>query len=180
MSAIEVEGLAKRFGSFVAVDGISFSVPEGSVFGLLGANGAGKSTAIRMLCGLLEPSAGRARVAGYDVSLESEAVKRSIGYMSQRFSLYDDLDGRREHALLRGALWRGEGRARGRDRAGPRPDRASRAARTPSRASCPLDSGRGSPWAAPSSTRPGSSSSTSRRPASTLWPAAASGTSSTR
>lgn len=91
MNAIEVESLVKRFGSFVAVDGISFSVPEGSVFGLLGANGAGKSTAIRMLCGLLEPSAGRARVAGYDVSLESEAVKRSIGYMSQRFSLYDDL-----------------------------------------------------------------------------------------
>jgi ABC-2 type transport system ATP-binding protein len=91
MNAIEVEGLTKRFGGFVAVDGISFSVPEGQVFGLLGANGAGKSTAIRMLCGLLEPSSGRASVAGVDVARDPEAVKRSIGYMSQRFSLYEDL-----------------------------------------------------------------------------------------
>jgi ABC-2 type transport system ATP-binding protein len=91
MEAIEVEGLTKRFGGFKAVDGISFSVPEGQVFGLLGANGAGKSTAIRMLCGLLEPSAGRARVAGIDVARDPELVKRNIGYMSQRFSLYEDL-----------------------------------------------------------------------------------------
>ena len=91
MDAIQAEGLTKRFGSFVAVDGISFSVPEGQVFGLLGANGAGKSTAIRMLCGLLEPSSGSARVAGIDVALDPEGVKRSIGYMSQRFSLYEDL-----------------------------------------------------------------------------------------
>ncbi len=91
MAAIEAELLVKRFGSFVAVDGISFSVPEGQVFGLLGANGAGKSTAIRMLCGLLEPSSGRASVAGIDVSRDPEGVKRSIGYMSQRFSLYEDL-----------------------------------------------------------------------------------------
>ncbi len=91
MDAIAVEGLVKRFGTFVAVDGISFAVPEGSVFGLLGANGAGKSTAIRMLCGLLEPSSGRASVAGIDVAADPEGVKRSIGYMSQRFSLYEDL-----------------------------------------------------------------------------------------
>jgi ABC-2 type transport system ATP-binding protein len=91
VDAIEVEGLTKRFGGFVAVDGISFSVPEGKVFGLLGANGAGKSTAIRMLCGLLEPTSGRASVAGIDVAKDPEAVKRSIGYMSQRFSLYEDL-----------------------------------------------------------------------------------------
>jgi ABC-2 type transport system ATP-binding protein len=89
--AIVVEALVKRFGSFVAVDGISFAVPEGSVFGLLGANGAGKSTAIRMLCGLLQPSSGSARVAGCDVAEDPEGVKRSIGYMSQRFSLYEDL-----------------------------------------------------------------------------------------
>jgi len=89
--AIEAESLTKRFGAFVAVDGISFSVPEGQVFGLLGANGAGKSTAIRMLCGLLEPSSGRASVAGIDAAKDPEAVKRSIGYMSQRFSLYEDL-----------------------------------------------------------------------------------------
>ena len=91
MNAISVDRLVKRFGSFVAVDGISFDVPEGTVFGLLGANGAGKSTAIRMLCGLLEPSSGSAQVAGIDVAKDPEAVKRSIGYMSQRFSLYEDL-----------------------------------------------------------------------------------------
>ncbi|MGA2546819.1 MAG: ABC transporter ATP-binding protein [Rectinemataceae bacterium] len=91
MDAIAVDRLVKRFGSFVAVDGISFSVPEGAVFGLLGANGAGKSTAIRMLCGLLQPSSGSARVAGIDVARDPEGVKRSIGYMSQRFSLYEDL-----------------------------------------------------------------------------------------
>lgn len=91
MDAISVDSLVKRFGSFVAVDGISFEVPAGSVFGLLGANGAGKSTAIRMLCGLLEPSSGSARIAGIDVTRDPEGVKRSIGYMSQRFSLYEDL-----------------------------------------------------------------------------------------
>jgi ABC-2 type transport system ATP-binding protein len=91
MDAISVEGLVKRFGGFTAVDGISFDVPVGTVFGLLGANGAGKSTAIRMLCGLLAPSAGRARVAGIDVAADPEGVKRCIGYMSQRFSLYEDL-----------------------------------------------------------------------------------------
>jgi ABC-2 type transport system ATP-binding protein len=91
LDAISVDSLVKRFGSFVAVDGISFTVPAGTVFGLLGANGAGKSTVIRMLCGLLEPSSGKALVAGFDVAKDPEAVKRSIGYMSQRFSLYEDL-----------------------------------------------------------------------------------------
>jgi ABC-2 type transport system ATP-binding protein len=90
-NAIEVQDLRKNFGSFKAVDGISFSVGEGTVFGLLGANGAGKSTTIRMLCGLLAPSSGKASVAGYDIARESEAVKRNIGYMSQKFSLYEDL-----------------------------------------------------------------------------------------
>ncbi|HTX74333.1 MAG TPA: ABC transporter ATP-binding protein [Rectinemataceae bacterium] len=89
--AIVAENLSKSFGSFLAVDGVSFAVPEGSVFGLLGANGAGKSTTIRMLCGLLAPSGGRARVAGFDIAGDAESVKRSIGYMSQKFSLYEDL-----------------------------------------------------------------------------------------
>ncbi|XXF78785.1 ABC transporter ATP-binding protein [Myxococcaceae bacterium GXIMD 01537] len=91
MAAIEVEDLSRRFGTFKAVDGVSFSVGAGEIFGYLGANGAGKSTTIRMLCGLLQPSGGRARVAGFDVAREPERVKASIGYMSQRFSLYLDL-----------------------------------------------------------------------------------------
>lgn len=89
--AILAEGLVKRFGSFTAVDGVSFEVPPGRIFGLLGANGAGKSTAIRILCGLLSPDGGRARVAGIDVARDPEGVKRRIGYMSQKFSLYGDL-----------------------------------------------------------------------------------------
>ena len=89
--AIDVRSLTKRFGAFTAVDGVSFTVERGQIFGFLGANGAGKSTTIRMLCGLLAPSAGTALVGGHDVVRETEQVKRSIGYMSQRFSLYDDL-----------------------------------------------------------------------------------------
>jgi ABC-2 type transport system ATP-binding protein len=89
--AIEASGLCRDFGTFRAVDSVSFTVEAGEIFGYLGANGAGKSTTIRMLCGLLAPSAGRARVAGFDVGREPEAVKSSIGYMSQKFSLYLDL-----------------------------------------------------------------------------------------
>jgi ABC-2 type transport system ATP-binding protein len=89
--AIQVEGLTKRFGKFCAVDHISFTVEKGEVFGFLGANGAGKSTTIRMLCGLLQPSEGTALVGGRDINRETELVKQNIGYMSQRFSLYDDL-----------------------------------------------------------------------------------------
>jgi ABC-2 type transport system ATP-binding protein len=89
--AIEARELTRRFGAFTAVDRLTFEVRAGEVFGFLGANGAGKTTAIRMLTGLLMPSEGRAVVAGHDVATESEAVKRDIGYMSQRFSLYEDL-----------------------------------------------------------------------------------------
>jgi ABC-2 type transport system ATP-binding protein len=90
-AAVEIEGLHKHFGAFKAVDGISLRVEEGEVFGFLGANGAGKSTTIRILCGLLAPTAGTARVLGFDVARDPEEVKRRIGYMSQRFSLYEDL-----------------------------------------------------------------------------------------
>ena len=102
--AIEVRGLTRRFGAFTAVDGISFDVAAGEVFGFLGANGAGKTTAIRMLIGLLAPSGGSARVAGCDVATQAEQVKRSIGYMSQRFSLYEDLTVR-ENITLYGGIY---------------------------------------------------------------------------
>ena len=91
MPAIEAHDLTRRFGDFTAVDHISFEIEEGEVFGFLGANGAGKTTAIRMLTGLLQPTEGEARVAGCDVRTEPEKVKQRIGYMSQSFALYDDL-----------------------------------------------------------------------------------------
>ena len=91
MPAIEMVDLTRTFGAFVAVDHVSLTVEPGEVFGFLGSNGAGKSTAIRMLCGLLTPTSGTGRVLGYDVAKQPEEVKRRIGYMSQRFSLYDDL-----------------------------------------------------------------------------------------
>jgi len=103
-SAIEVRGLTRRFGDFTAVDAITVDVGEGEVFGFLGANGAGKTTAIKMLIGLLEPTAGSARVAGFDILTRSEDVRRNIGYMSQRFSLYDDLTVR-ENITLYGGIY---------------------------------------------------------------------------
>jgi drug efflux transport system ATP-binding protein len=90
-AAVVIEHLSKHFGAFKAVDDLSFEVEEGEVFGFLGANGAGKSTTIRMLCGLMRPSSGRAEVLGIDVARDPEGVKKRIGYMSQRFSLYDEL-----------------------------------------------------------------------------------------
>lgn len=89
--AVSVRDLYKIFGNFHAVDGISFDVPKGSIFGFLGPNGAGKSTTIKMLCGLLTPTSGTGRVGGLDITKDPDAIKRRIGYMSQRFSLYDDL-----------------------------------------------------------------------------------------
>src|SRR6202030_1430314 len=88
---IEVERLTKRFGTITAVDHVSFSVGKGSIFGFLGPNGSGKSTVIRMLCGILEPSDGTARIDGHDVARDTESIKDIIGYMSQKFSLYDEL-----------------------------------------------------------------------------------------
>jgi ABC-2 type transport system ATP-binding protein len=91
MPAIEAQNLTRRFGDFTAVDHISFAIEKGEVFGFLGANGAGKTTSIRMLTGLLEPTEGEAEVAGCDVRSDPERVKKRIGYMSQKFALYDDL-----------------------------------------------------------------------------------------
>src|SRR5919199_675450 len=88
---IVTEELTKRFGDFTAVDHISFDVHKGEIFGFLGANGAGKTTAMRMLCGLSLPTSGKASIAGFDVYKQTEKIKRNIGYMSQKFSLYEDL-----------------------------------------------------------------------------------------
>ena len=91
MNAIAVQNLTKQFGSFTAVDNISFDVKKGEIFGFLGANGAGKTTVMRMLCGLSFPTRGKATVVGFDLFSEAEKIKKSIGYMSQKFSLYEDL-----------------------------------------------------------------------------------------
>ncbi len=90
-NVIEVRNIVKRFGDFTAVDNISFDVHKGEIFGFLGANGAGKTTAMRILCGLSFPTSGEGKVAGFDIWTQSELIKRNIGYMSQRFSLYEDL-----------------------------------------------------------------------------------------
>ena len=99
---IEAKQLTKRFGHFTAVDAITFTVAKGEIFGFLGANGAGKTTAMRMLCGLSKPTSGYASVAGFDISRHAEQVKRNIGYMSQRFSLYEDLNVRENIRLFAG------------------------------------------------------------------------------
>lgn len=91
MKVIETKALTRKFGDFIATNAITFEVEQGEIFGFLGANGAGKTTAMRMLCGLLRPSSGTAKVAGYDVYTQTERIKRNIGYMSQKFSLYEDL-----------------------------------------------------------------------------------------
>ena len=103
-TVIEARGLTRRFGAFTAVDAITFDVRAGEVFGFLGANGAGKTTAMRMLTGLLSPSSGEARVAGHDVYTRADRIKRSIGYMSQKFSLYEDLTVR-ENIRLYGGIY---------------------------------------------------------------------------
>ena len=91
MNSVVIEDMVKRFGDFVAVDHVSLAVEKGEIFGFLGPNGAGKSTTIRMLCGLLTPTSGRGSVNGFDVGTQPEQIRRTIGYMSQKFSLYDDL-----------------------------------------------------------------------------------------
>src|SRR5690242_480841 len=101
---IECRGLTKHFGHFTAVDHVSFSVEKGAIFGFLGPNGSGKSTVIRMLCGILEPTEGTAKIAGVDVVHDTDAVKDAIGYMSQKFSLYDELTVH-ENLLFYGRLY---------------------------------------------------------------------------
>src|SRR5690349_4212884 len=90
-TVIQAEKLTKKFGDFIATDEITFEVFKGEIFGFLGANGAGKTTAMRMLCGLSVPSSGKATIAGFDIYKQTEQIKRKIGYMSQKFSLYEEL-----------------------------------------------------------------------------------------
>ncbi len=112
--AVAVQDLTKDFGKFRAVDNVTLDVEKGEIFGFLGANGAGKTTTIRMLCGLLLPSSGGGTVNGFDIYRENEAIKRSIGYMSQKFSLYPDLTGR-ENLVFYGSVYRmGRGELKGR------------------------------------------------------------------
>ncbi len=103
-TVIATDKLTKRFGNFTAVDAITFEVAQGEIFGFLGANGAGKTTAMRMLCGLLHPTSGQAEVAGFDVFRQREKIKQNIGYMSQKFSLYEDLT-IRENIRLYGGIY---------------------------------------------------------------------------
>lgn len=103
-TVIATDKLTKRFGNFTAVDAITFEVSQGEIFGFLGANGAGKTTAMRMLCGLLHPTSGEAEVAGFDVFRQREKIKQNIGYMSQKFSLYEDLT-IRENIRLYGGIY---------------------------------------------------------------------------
>jgi ABC-2 type transport system ATP-binding protein len=109
-NAVVLDKLTKRFGKFTAVDHVDLTVPSGEIFGFLGANGAGKTTAIRMLCGLLLPTSGSGSVAGFDIYKESEKIKLNIGYMSQRFSLYQDLTGY-ENLWFYGSVYRIPGAA---------------------------------------------------------------------
>src|SRR5260370_10567670 len=106
---IEVEGLTKRFGSFTAVDHVSCTVGKGSIFGFVGTNGSGKTTVIRMLCGILQPTEGTARLGGHDIVRDLEPIKEMIGYMSQKFSLYDELTVN-ENLIFAGKLYGLSGR----------------------------------------------------------------------
>ncbi len=108
---IVVQELTKKFGEFVAVDGVSFSVKPGEILGLLGPNGAGKTTLVKMLCGILVPSAGKAWVLGYDLAVEGEKIRPHLGYMSQQFSLYPDLTGE-ENLYFYGGIYGLEGEER--------------------------------------------------------------------
>ena len=108
LPAVQTDKLTRRFGTFVAVDAVSIQVAQGEIFGFLGANGAGKTTMIRMLCGLLLPSEGSATVAGCDVYTQAEEIKRNIGYMSQKFSLYDDLTPEENITFFGGVYWLSE------------------------------------------------------------------------
>jgi ABC-2 type transport system ATP-binding protein len=151
---IHTEHLSRRFGSLVAVRDVSLSVRRGEIFGVLGPNGAGKSTTIRMLCGILDPTGGRGTVVGFDIAKDAERIKERIGYMTQRFSLYEDLSVV-ENLLFYAGIY-----------GVPRKKRRARVNEVLSRARSPAVGNSASPWPARPSTSPRCSFSTNRRPAS--------------
>ena len=175
--AIQVHDLEKRFGAFVAVNKVSFSVKKGEIFGFLGSNGSGKSTTIRMLCGILMPTAGGGTVAGHDIVREPEAVKSSIGYMSQKFSLYEDLSPFENIRFYLGIYGVPEGIWA--ERIAWILDMTQlQAVRSRLTRELPRDGASAWPWAAPCSTSPTSSFSTNRRQGWTPSRASISGISS--
>ena len=162
--AVTLRDLERRFGDFVAVNRISLDVRQGEIFGFLGPNGAGKSTTIRMLCGLLEPTGGQGTVAGFDIRTQREQIKRNIGYMSQKFTLYDDLTVEENIDFFSGIYRvpkekKAERKAWVIDMAGLQDTAA------PGRACCRAAGSSASPWAAPCSTNPRFSSWTNPPPA---------------
>ena len=161
-AAVWARDLTRTFGDFTAVDAISFEVARGEVFGFLGANGAGKTTAMKMLTGLLAPSSGQAHTAGHDVATEPEAVKRRIGYMSQRFALYDDLTVRENIRFYGGVYGLTDREIADRMDALARPARVRAARAASASGACRWGGSRSWPSRSRCCTSPRSSSSTSR------------------
>ena len=176
---MQAEGLTKRFGNFTAADQISFRIGRGEIFGLLGPNGAGKSTTFKMMCGLLRPTAGRARVAGLDLYEAAGAARARVGYMAQKFSLYGDLSVRQNLNFFAGVYGLAQAPPARADRADDRGVSTGALSRRRMPASCRWASSSAWPWPAPSCTIRQCSSSTSRLPASIRSPGASSGRTST-
>ncbi len=175
--AIDVHGLTKRFGRKVAVDHVDIAVPEGQVWGFLGPNGSGKTTTIRMLCGLLKPDEGEGTCLGYDCAAESDSIKRQVGYMTQRFSFWEDLSIRENLEFV--ARIYGVADTEGEGRRDDGAARACRSARTSWRANCPAAGSSAWRWPPACCTSRGCCCSTSRPPASIRKRGAISGKRST-
>ncbi|WP_431211103.1 ABC transporter ATP-binding protein [Puia sp. P3] len=175
---ITTNKLTKRFGQFIAANALTFEVGKGEIFGFLGANGAGKTTAMRMLCGLSTPSSGTATVAGFDVYTQTEKIKQNIGYMSQKFSLYDDLTVAENIRFYAGIYGMSTQAIKAKTNQLLQELQLEKEAKTLVKA-LPSAGNKNSPSPSPSSTTPTSSSSTNPPAESIPSPDASSGTSST-